>query len=408
MVSSVFSSFEPRTPIEVAGLLAEIHNDPSEKKVDLLSGAYRTEEKKPWVLPVVRKTEIMLANDGNTYHEYGHFLGSTEFNSAATSFLLGKESIAIKEERTLSVQTLGATGALSIGARFLRQCLGRTHFYLSDPCWEFHEALFMQAGFVQSSRYRYWNAEKRCIDMDGLMEDLSKAEPYSVVLLQTCAHNPTGCDPTPEQWAKIASLMRKNKLFPFLDMAYQGFASGDIGEDAEVVRYFVDQGFEFMCAQSFSKNFGLYGQRAGSLTIVSNCAHTIPHIISEMILIAGGNYMVPPLHGSRIVATVLNDPALFQEWERCVKTMFDRIIAMRTGLKKRLETLKTPGSWDHITSQRGMFCFIGLAPAQIEYLRKKHHVYTLKNGRMNVAGLTTTNLDHVARSIHDAVLNVKG
>ncbi|CAH0394397.1 unnamed protein product [Bemisia tabaci] len=408
MTSSVFSSIEPGIPNEIFALHEEFCNDPYKKKVDLVKGAYRTDEGKPWVLPVVRKTEIILANDENTFHESEHFLGSSEFTYAATSLLLGENSVAIQDKRTLGVQTLGGTGALSIGAQFLKKCLGRSHFYLSDPHWKAYEIIIMQAGFEKSSCYRYWNAEKQYIDMDGLSEDLSKAEPNSVVLLQACAHNPTGCDPTPEQWAKIASLMKKNRLFPFFDIAYQGLASGDMDKDAETVRYFVDQGFELMCAQSFSKNFGLYGERVGSLTIVSNCAHTMPHIASKMINIAEGNYLVPPLHGSRIVASVLKKPALFQEWQSCVKTMLNRIIAMRSGLKKRLEALKTPGSWDHITSQRGMFCLIGLAPAQIEYLRKKHHVYTLENGRMNVAALTPSNLDHVAWSIHDTVLNAKG
>ncbi len=237
-----------------------------------------------------------------------------------------------------------------------------------------------------------------------MIEDLNNAPEGAVIILHACAHNPTGVDATKEQWAKIADVMEAKKLFPFFDCAYQGFASGDLDKDAWSVRYFADErNFEIFCAQSFSKNFGLYNERAGNLTVVLKDASIIPNVKSQFTLLIRANYSNPPAHGSRIVDLVLSDEALFAEWRGNIKTMADRIIAMRAGLRERLEKLGTPGKWNHITDQIGMFSFTGLTPDMCTFLINEKHIYLLKNGRISMCGVTPNNLDYVAESINEAV-----
>lgn len=220
--------------------------------------------------------------------------------------------------------------------------------------------MFTEAGFADLRSYRYWNAQTRSIDLDGLLEDLAKAPEGAIIVLHACAHNPTGCDPTPDQWAKIADVMEKHKLFPFFDSAYQGFASGDPIRDAFAVRFFVERGFELFCAQSYAKNFGLYCERIGNLVVVQKDAKTTAAVASQLTLIVRAMYSNPPAFGARIVGTVLNDDKLRKEWHECVKIMSSRIIRMRQALYNELTKLKTPGTWEHITSQIGMFSYTGL------------------------------------------------
>jgi len=236
-----------------------------------------------------------------------------------------------------------------------------------------------------------------------MLEDLNAAPEGAVIVLHACAHNPTGVDPSKEQWAQIADLVRSKNLFPFFDCAYQGFASGCLDTDAWTVRYFVEQGFELFCSQSFSKNFGLYNERAGNLSVVVNDVAPIASMKSQLTLLVRANYSNPPAHGARIVDVVLQDPELFQEWRDCIQTMAQRIISMRKGLRERLEKLGTPGDWSHITNQIGMFSYTGLTPEMCEFLKSERHLYLLKSGRISMCGVTSGNLDYVAQSIYDAV-----
>ncbi|GFG37317.1 hypothetical protein Cfor_03256 [Coptotermes formosanus] len=368
--------------------------------------AYRTDEGKPWVLPVVRETEKKLADDETLNHEYLPVLGLEACSSAATRMLLGADSSALIQGKAFGVQTLSGTGALRVGAEFLHRQLKFTTFYYSSPTWENHHLLFTNAGFTEPRQYRYWNAETHSLDLDGFLEDLRAAPKDSVIILHACAHNPTGCDPTHEQWAQIADVVKEKQLFPFFDSAYQGFASGDPENDAWAVRYFTERGFELLCAQSFAKNFGLYNERVGNLTVVVNDTSDLVAVKSQLTLIVRGMYSNPPNHGGRIVATVLNNPQLFEEWKECVRTMANRVLDMRRGLKERLERLGTPGTWDHIVTQIGMFSYTGLSPEQVEHLTQKHHIYLLKSGRINMCGLTTKNIDYVAQAIYETVLQV--
>lgn len=398
-----FSGINLGPPIEVFALQKAFVDDTYENKVNLAIGAYRTSEGKPWVLPVVRKVEKALADDELQNHEYLPVLGLDAFCQSATSMLLGANSPTILQGRAFGIQTLSGTGALRVAAEFLARILHYDTFYYSTPTWENHKLVFTNGGFKKGFEYRYWNAETRGIDLEGMLEDLRNAPENSVIILHACAHNPTGCDPTPEQWSKIAEVIEEKRLFPLFDSAYQGFASGDLERDAAAVRMFADRGLEFICTQSFAKNFGLYNERVGNMVLVLNNTKEIVEVKSQITLIIRGMYSNPPNHGARIVATVLKNPDFYEEWKGHIRTMSDRIKQMRSGLYERLLRLGTPGTWEHIVNQIGMFSYTGLNERQVEHMLDHYHIYLLRSGRINMCGLNEKNLDYVAQAIHETV-----
>ncbi|XP_045506744.1 aspartate aminotransferase, cytoplasmic [Colias croceus] len=402
-MSSRFAVVEQGPPIEVFLLNKLCADDTNKNKVNLGVGAYRDENGKPWVLPVVRKMEKQMAANENLLHEYLPVLGLEQFSNLSVSMLLGEDSPALAEGRAFGVQTLSGTGSLRVGAEFLNKHLKYTTFYYSSPTWENHHLVFVNSGFTSPRTYRYWNPKTLAIDFDGMIEDLQKAPENSVVILHACAHNPTGIDPTQEQWIKIADVMQERKLFPFFDSAYQGFASGDLERDAWAVRYFVKRGFELVCSQSYAKNFGLYNERVGNLAFVVSDAKLIPAMKSQLTWVVRGSYSNPPAHGARVVANVLADTKLFDEWRDHIKMMSARVMQMREALRAELIKLGTPGNWDHIVKQIGLFSYTGLTPKQCEYLIQEHHIYLLKSGRINICGLNPSNVQYVAKAINDAV-----
>lgn len=403
---SWFNEVELGPPVEVFALTKAFNDDTFDKKVNLGVGAYRTAEGKPWVLPVVRIAEKALANDESLNKEYLPILGLEAFSSAATTMLLGQDAEVVRDNKAFGIQSLSGTGALRVGAEFLARVLGKKIFYYSEPTWENHKLLFKNAGFVEGRAYRYWDNATRGFDFGGMMEDLRNAPEDSVIILHACAHNPTGTDPTLEQWTEIAEIMKERKLFPFFDCAYQGFASGNLVNDAAVVRKFAAEGFEFFCAQSFAKNFGLYNERVGNLTVVVNNADLVPAVKSQLTLIVRGMYSNPPSHGARIVAYVLNNPDLYNQWQDHITTMSSRIIDMRNQLRNALEELQTPGDWSHLTKHIGMFSYTGLNEIQSEHMVKKHHVYMLRSGRISMCGLNSTNVHYVAKAIYETVTSL--
>ncbi|KAJ0005178.1 hypothetical protein NQD34_011392 [Periophthalmus magnuspinnatus] len=373
---SVFCEVPQAAPVAVFKLTQDFTNDQFPKKVNLGVGAYRTDEGLPWVLPVVKKVEKLIVEDEKLNHEYLPILGLPEFRSSASKIALGDDSPAIKDNRVGAVQCLGGTGALKMGAEFLRRFYNgnnnsKTPVYVSAPTWENHNAVFTNAGFEDVRPYKYWDAEKRGLDLAGFLGDLER-----------------------------------RRLFVFFDSAYQGFASGSLDKDAWAVRYFVSLGFEMFCAQSFSKNFGLYNERVGNLTIVARDADNLKRILSQMEKIVRTTWSNPPSQGARIVA---RNPQLTSALPRMdnVKTMADRVLLMRSQLKAKLQALGTPGTWEHITDQIGMFSFTGLNPRQVEYMVKEKHIYLMASGRINMCGLTSRNIDYVAQSIHEAVTRVQ-
>eukprot|EP00941_MAST-03F_sp_MAST-3F-sp1_P002889 g2889.t1 len=389
--------------------------DTDPRKVNLGVGAYRDDEGKPWVLPTVKVAEKELnvqLISGSLNHEYLPITGFDQFILLAAKLALGDDSPAIINGRYCGVQALSGTGALRLGAEFLQRFLpssdgyART-IYLSTPTWGNHKTIFRAAG-LEVHNYRYYNSSTRGFDCEGMLKDLSLATPGAIVLLHCCAHNPTGVDPSQEEWRKICQVVKKRNLFPFFDSAYQGFATGDLERDAFPLRLFEQEGLSFFVAQSFSKNFGLYNERAGCLQVVNVSNFEAKAIKSRLALIIRHMYSNPPNHGAKIVAKVLSDPKLYESWRKDICVMSNRIISMREALVKELLSRGAPSStnWSHITSQIGMFSYTGLNPEQVKFIREKYHVYCLNSGRISMAGLNTGNIGHVADAITDAVKSI--
>lgn len=405
---SVFDEVESAAPIEVFQLIAAYNEDTFPQKVNLGVGAYRTDEGKPWVLPVVKTVEAQMAADPTLNHEYLPISGLPDFRTSAVKVLLGSESPAIKDNRVESFQACGGTGALKLAADFLSSVLGYNTVYVSKPTWGNHKTLFKRSGFSDIREYRYWHAETKSLDFHGMCEDLNNAPEKAVVILHGVAHNPTGVDPTQEQWVEIIKICKAKNIFILVDIAYQGFASGDLDSDAFLPRYLDRNNMEFFAAQSFSKNFGLYNERIGNLAVICANTEVKSRVKSQMEIIIRITWSNPPNHGARIVATVLNNLANYAEWKDHIKEMANRIKQMRVMLHSKLKALGTPGTWDHIIQQIGMFSFTGLTPKQVEVMINKHHIYLLKEGgRINMCALTTSNIDYVAKCIHSVVTESK-
>ena len=415
----------PQAPEDpLFGLMAAYRADTFDKKVDLGIGAYRDDNAKPWVLPVVKKVFVLLKmlrnpltihfqadeilrNDPALNHEYLPIAGLATFTSAAAKLILGADSPALSEKRTTSIQTISGTGAVHLGALFLSKFYpGKPTVYFSNPTWANHNQIFSNV-HLPIQTYPYFSKSTKGLDFAGMKKAIGDAPDHSIILLHACAHNPTGVDPTQAQWKELAVLLKEKSHFPFFDCAYQGFASGDLAKDAWAVRYFVEQGFELCIAQSFAKNFGLYGERAGCFHFVTgpgaDAQTTVGRIASQLAILQRSEISNPPAYGARIAGLVLNDEKLFKEWEENLRTMAGRIIAMRKALRSKLEEMGTPGTWNHITDQIGMFSFTGLSEKQVLELRDVAHVYMTKNGRISMAGLNTGNVEYFAKAVDKVV-----
>ncbi|CAD6236694.1 unnamed protein product [Miscanthus lutarioriparius] len=394
--SSVFAALAQAPEDPILGVTVAYNKDPSPVKVNLGVGAYRTEEGKPLVLKVVRRAEQMLINNPSRVKEYLPITGLAEFNKLSAKLIFGADSPAIQENRVATVQCLSGTGSLRVGAHYLHP----------QPTWGNHPKVFTLSGLTVRS-YRYYDPATRGLDFKGLLEDLSSAPSGSIVLLHACAHNPTGVDPTIDQWEQIRQLMRSKSLLPFFDSAYQGFASGSLDKDARSVRMFVADGGELLMAQSYAKNMGLYGERVGALSIVCGSADVAVRVESQLKLVIRPMYSNPPLHGASIVATILRDSEMFNEWTLELKAMADRIISMRQQLFDALKSRGTPGDWSHIIKQIGMFTFTGLNSEQVAFMRQEYHIYMTSDGRISMAGLSTRTVPHLSDAIHAAVTQLK-
>jgi len=393
-------------PDSIFKLTAACNADPYPKKVNLGVGAYRDNDGKPWVLPVVKQATEKLLSDPLYNHEYLPITGLPEFTSAAAKLILGSDSPAIAEGRVASTQTVSGTGACHLAGLFLSRFYGFNgpkHVLLSNPTWIIHHALFKNVG-ITPIEYPYYDPRTVGLDMQGFKAALENAPPRSVILIHPCAHNPTGVDPTKEQWKELAEVIIAKHHYTFFDCAYQGFASGDLDNDAWAVRYFVEKKVPMLVCQSFAKNAGLYGERVGALHIISPGQDTANRVKSQLSVLQRSEISNPPMHGAKLMALILNDKELFEQWKRDIKTMAHRIISMREELYRLLtEELKTPGSWGHITKQIGMFSFTGLNAAQSQAMNDNAHVYMTTNGRISMAGLNTNNIRYVAESMDKAV-----
>merc|ERR550514_19545 len=399
---SFFADVEQAPPDAILGVTEAFLKDNSPDKLNLGVGAYRTEELKPLVLDVVKEAEKRIMSQANN-KEYLAVQGFGPFLEATSRLLLGDNSKAIAEKRVVTLQSLSGTGSLRIGAAFLQKFRTGCTIYLSNPTWGNHKNIFSDAGLSVAS-YRYFDPKTVGLDFEGMKADLSAAPAGSVVVLHGCAHNPTGVDPTKEQWKEIAALCEEKDLFPFFDVAYQGFASGSLEEDAWAPRYFADEaGLEIIVSQSYSKNLGLYGERVGALNAVVSDPAEVPKVLSQWKRLARAVYSNPPTHGARIVTEVVSDPALFAQWKGEMETMSGRIIAVRKALQAALEARMPEKDWSFVTRQIGMFSFTGLSKEQVEHMWETYHVYCTKDGRLSLAGLPLARCEYLADAIVGAL-----
>ncbi|ODQ63927.1 mitochondrial TPA: aspartate transaminase [Nadsonia fulvescens var. elongata DSM 6958] len=398
-LASTWASVKMGPPDAILGITEAFKKDQYEQKINLGVGAYRDDAGLPVVLPSVIEAEERLLKSCLD-KEYAGITGISNFTKLAADLAYGEESIVLKEDRLAVTQTISGTGALRIGGEFLKKFHPSTKILLPQPSWANHAAVFRSSG-LQPETYRYYNKETIGLDFEGLIEDLKNAEDGTAVLLHACAHNPTGVDPTPDQWKQISEVVKAKGHFPFFDMAYQGFASGSIERDAFAVRYFVEQGHQIALCQSFAKNMGLYGERVGAFSLVAESSEEKARIESQFKILVRPLYSNPPIHGARIASTILGDAQLKAQWLAEVKTMADRMITMRQLLKDNLEALGSTQNWDHVTSQIGMFCYTGLSGEQVDELAQKWSVYCTRDGRISIAGITSGNVKRLAQAIHE-------
>ncbi|KAF0725338.1 hypothetical protein Ae201684P_013576 [Aphanomyces euteiches] len=391
----------PADPI--LGLTEKFNKDTDPRKVSLGVGAYRDDNGKPYVLPSVREAEERLLK-ANKNKEYSGIGGTKDFVDLSLKFAYGDDSQALKDGRVVGVQTISGTGGCRLAGEFFSRFLGKgTSIYLPNPTWGNHIPIMKDAG-LEVKRYAYFEPASRGLDLSGLLSDLKGAPSKSVFLLHACAHNPTGVDPSPEQWKEISAVMKEKEHVVFFDCAYQGFASGDADRDAAALRQFVEDGHNVVLSQSYAKNFGLYGERVGALSIVCKDAEEAARCESQLKILIRPMYSNPPIHGALLVSTILGDAALKKQWYEECKGMADRIISMRQLLKENIA--KVDGStneWNHITDQIGMFCYTGLTEPQVERMITKHHIYLTKDGRISMAGVTSKNVEYIAKSIAEVV-----
>jgi aspartate/tyrosine/aromatic aminotransferase len=393
----------PQAPLDpILGMSQRYAKDTDPRKVNVSIGAYRTDEGKPLVLNCVKKAEMMMLEDSSLNKEYLPQRGDVDYSKLCQKLIFGGDSKLIKEGLIATVQTLSGTGALRLGAEFLKRYAPGATIYVSDPTWGTHNSIMDQAG-VPLKKYRYWDAKNKNLDLAGMLADIESAPDGSIIMLHAAAHNPTGVDPTKEQWDQIKDVCAKKMHLCWFDSAYQGYATGDLDKDGYATRAFAEADLPLFVSQSFAKNFGLYGERAGTLNITCCSESAVTNVLSQLDIIIRNIYSNPPKHGAGIVKLVLQNPELEQEWRDELLAMSVRIQEMRKELRDELERLGTPGSWNHVTDQIGMFSFTGLTPAQSKAMVDDHHVYMLGNGRISMAGVTSKNVKYMAASIDDVV-----
>ena len=400
--AGVFASAPVQPPAVIFHLGARFRADAHPRKLNLGVGAYRDEALQPVVFGAVRAAEQAVVAAGGD-KEYLPIAGLPEFRAAAARLLFGEGCAALAEGRVASAQTLSGTGSLAVAAHLLRRLLPGRRIFCSDPTWENHAKLVADCGAGQLELYRYWDARARALDFAGLMADLEAMPEGAVVLLHAVAHNPTGVDPTRAQWGAVAEVMQRRRLFPWFDVAYQGFASGDPDEDAWAVRDFAARGLEMLVSQSFAKNFGLYCERVGALHALCADRGSAAAVLSNVEAIVRPMYSNPPAHGARVVARVLGDAALCASWRAELLAAMRRVQRMRQLLRAALEARATPGDWSHVTSQIGMFSYTGLSEPQCRRMVEEFHVYMLASGRINVAGLNEATVPVLADAMHAVV-----
>jgi len=400
LAASLLATVElaPKDPI--LGVSEAFNADTNPKKVNLGVGVYCDDSGKVPLLECVKRAERELT-DAAAPRSYLPIDGIPAYDREVRALLFGAESDVIRSSRAVTVQALGGTGALKVGADFLRRFAPAAQVWISDPSWENHRALFEGAGFTVNT-YPYYDAATRGLDFAGMLGALERLAPGSIVVLHACCHNPTGVDPTPEQWPRIIDVVRARGLVPFVDLAYQGFGDG-IDADGAVVRNFAATPGPLLVTSSFSKSFSLYGERVGALSVVAGDKDEAGRVLSQLKRLIRANYSNPPTHGGQIVSTVLCSPELRALWEAELATMRNRIKLMRAMLVERLHERVPGADFRYMLAQRGMFSYSGLTKAQVQTLREEFSVYAIDTGRICVAALNTRNVEDVAAAIANVI-----
>jgi aromatic-amino-acid transaminase len=393
---SLFSAVEmaPRDPI--LGLNEAFNADTRPSKVNLGVGVYTNEEGRIPLLRAVAEAENALTAK-HAPRGYLPIEGIAAYDQAVQTLLFGADSALIREGRVITAQALGGTGALKVGADFLKRLLPDATVAISDPSWENHRALFESAGFPVRN-YRYYDAFSNGVNRGGLLEDLKNLPARSIVVLHACCHNPTGVDLNMDDWQAILEILREREHVPFLDIAYQGFGDG-IEEDAAAVRLFAQSDLTFFVSSSFSKSFSLYGERVGALSIVTGSQDETSRVLSQLKRVIRTNYSNPPTHGASVVAAVLNSPELRAMWEAELGEMRERIRGMRLAMVEQLAALDAKRDFAFVAQQRGMFSYSGLTTEQVERLKNEFGIYAVGTGRICVAALNQRNLPAVTQAI---------
>ena len=392
---SVFSAIEmaPRDPI--LGITEAFNADTNPNKINLGVGVYYDDNGKVPLLSCVQKAENILIEQPAP-RTYLPIEGLAAYDKAVQELVFGADSAVVQEKRAITVQALGGTGALKLGADFLKRFSPSSEVYISDPSWENHRALFESAGF-KVNNYTYYDAATHGVNFDGMLASLKAMPKGAIVVLHACCHNPTGADLTQQQWDQVIDAVVTNGLVPFLDMAYQGFGAG-IAEDGAVVRRFAATGVPLLVSNSFSKSFSLYGERVGALSVVASSADEAARLLSQLKRVVRTNYSNPPVHGGKVVATVLATPELRQLWEDELAAMRVRIKATREAFVQKLKEKAPAHDFDFVRQQVGMFSYSGLTKEQVAKLREQS-IYAVDTGRICVAALNSKNIDVVVDAV---------
>ncbi len=396
----MWKSIQPAPPDSILGLTEEFKKDQNPQKVNLGVGVYKDDAGNTPVLRCVKAAEKQLL-DTQSSKSYLPISGDPAYAAAVQRLILGDGNDVITTGRAATIHAPGGTGALRVGGDLIHKFTPDAKVWVSSPTWANHNGIFGAAGF-EISQYSYYNSEEKSLDFDRMMSDLQKIPAGDVVVLHTCCHNPSGVDLDCEQWKQVASLAAKNAWIPFLDFAYQGFGDG-VDEDRFAVEQFAAAGIDFFVASSFSKNFGLYNERTGAITVVTPSAAEASVAMSHLKTVVRTNYSNPPAHGGFVASMILDTPDLHTMWLEELAGMRDRIVNMRKSLVAGLAAQGVDGDFSFIEKQRGMFSFSGWSDDVVSRLRKKNNIYVVGGGRINLAGLTTSNIDYVCKAVADAM-----
>ena len=389
----MFESFEPRPADAILGLIAEYDNDPRPEKIDLGVGVYRAADGETPVLDVVKQAEQTIV-DTQTTKAYLGTAGEPSFNAALRSLIF---SDSVDHERVTTVQTPGGSGSLRVAASLMRKAPSVVPLWVSEPTWSNHVPLLGGAG-LELKPYPYYDTEKHAIRVEAMLDSLRAIPKGDAVLFHACCHNPSGLDPSEDTWREMTDIVLERELLPFIDMAYQGFARG-LDEDAFAVRHMASRVPEMIVSSSCSKNFGLYRDRVGTLSVMVADVATSATIRSQLSYIARTIYSMPPDHGAAIVNIILGDASLSTKWQAELAEMRNRLRDMRTLLNDALKEKAPEHDFSHLVRATGMFCFLGITAAQVDALKKEFGVYIVNSSRINVAGVTSNNVKYLAESI---------